>query len=106
MIGLTYDPLQQVFGFHRHTTNGKIKTVAVIPEDTQSSVYLGIERNGEMFLERFRIRRTFDNATENHLDCSVVRTFATARTTVTGLNHLNGKYVSVVADGTIEADNH
>lgn len=106
MIGLTYDPLQQVFGFHRHTTNGKIKTVAVIPEDTQSSLYLGIERNGEMFLERFRIRRTFDNATENHLDCSVVRTFATARTTVTGLNHLNGKYVSVVADGTIEADNH
>lgn len=106
MIGLTYDPLQQVFGFHRHTTNGKIKTVAVIPEDTQSSLYLGIERNGEMFLERFRIRRTFDNATENHLDCSVVRTFATARTTVTGLSHLNGKYVSVVADGTIEADNH
>lgn len=106
MIGLTYDPLQQVFGFHRHTTNGKIKTVAVIPEDTQSSLYLGIERNGEMFLERFRIRRTFDNVTENHLDCSVVRTFATARTTVTGLSHLNGKYVSVVADGTIEADNH
>ncbi len=106
MIGLTYDPLQQVFGFHRHTTNGKIKTVAVIPEDTQSSLYLGIERNGEMFLERFRIRRTFDNATENHLDCSVVRTFATAQTTVTGLSHLNGKYVSVVADGTIEADNH
>lgn len=106
MIGLTYDPLQQVFGFHRHTTNGKIKTVAVIPEDTQSSLYLGIERDGEMFLERFRIRRTFDNVTENHLDCSVVRTFATAQTTVTGLSHLNGKYVSVVADGTIEADNH
>lgn len=106
MIGLTYDPLQQVFGFHRHTTNGKIKTVAVIPEDTQSSVYLGVERNGEMFLERFRIRRTFDNVTENHLDCSVVRTFATAQTTVTGLSHLNGKYVSVVADGTIELENH
>lgn len=106
MIGLTYDPLQQVFGFHRHTTNGKIKTVAVIPEDTQSSLYLGIERDGEMFLERFRIRRTFDNITENHLDCSVVRTFETAQTTVTGLSHLNGKYVSVVADGTIEADNH
>lgn len=106
MIGLTYDPLQQVFGFHRHTTNGKIKTVAVIPEDTQSSVYLGIERNGEMFLERFRIRRTFDKTTENHLDCSVVKQFTTAQTTVTGLSHLNGKYVSVVADGTIEADNH
>lgn len=106
MIGLTYDPLQQVFGFHRHTTNGKINTVAVIPEDTQSSLYLGIERDGEMFLERFRIRRTFDNVTENHLDCSVVRTFATAQTTVTGLSHLNGKYVSVVADGTIELENH
>lgn len=106
MIGLTYDPMQQVFGFHRHTTNGKIKTVAVIPEDTQSSLYLGIERNGEMFLERFRIRRTFDKTTENHLDCSVVKQFTTAQTTVTGLSHLNGKYVSVVADGTIEADNH
>lgn len=106
MIGLTYDPLQQVFGFHRHTTNGKIKTVAVIPEDTQSSLYLGIERNGEMFLERFRIRRTFDKTTENHLDCSVVKQFTTARTTVTGLSHLNGKYVSVVADGTIELENH
>lgn len=106
MIGLTYDPLQQVFGFHRHTTNGKINTVAVIPEDTQSSLYLGIERDGEMFLELFRIRRTFDNVTENHLDCSVVRTFATAQTTVTGLSHLNGKYVSVVADGTIELENH
>lgn len=106
MIGLTYDPMQQVFGFHRHTTNGKIKTVAVIPEDTQSSVYLGVERDGQMFLERFRIRRTFDKTTENHLDCSVVKQFTTAQTTVTGLSHLNGKYVSVVADGTIEADNH
>lgn len=106
MIGLTYDPLQQVFGFHRHTTNGKIKTVAVIPEDTQSSVYLGIERDGEMFLERFRIRRTFDNTTENHLDCSIVKKFTTAQTIVTGLSHLNGKYVSVVADGTIELENH
>lgn len=106
MIGLTYDPMQQVFGFHRHTTNGKIKTVAVIPEDTQSSIYLGVERNGEMFLERFRMRRTFDNATENHLDCSVVQKFETAQTTITGLSHLNGKYVSVVADGTIELENH
>lgn len=106
LIGLTYDPAQQVFGFHRHTTAGKIKTVSVIPENGQSSVYLGIERSGRYYLERFRMRRTFDKTNENHLDCSVVRKFSSNVTEVTGLDHLNGKKVSVVADGTIELVDH
>lgn len=110
MIGLTYDPVQQVFGFHKHkaANGGLIKTVAVIPEEGQSSLYLGIQRgtSAELFLERFRMRRTFDKIRENHLDCSIVKTFVTDTTTVTGLSWLNGKYVSVVADGTLELEDY
>lgn len=110
MIGLTYDPVQQVFGFHKHTAanGGKIKTVAVIPEEGQSSLYLGVQRGGstDLFLERFRMRRTFNKLYENHLDCSVVKTFETNTTTVTGLTWLEGKKVSVVADGTLELEDY
>lgn len=110
MIGLTYDPVQQVFGFHKHraANGGLIKTVAVIPEEGQSSLYLGVQRgtSTELFLERFRMRRTFDKIRENHLDCSIVKTFSTDTTTVTGLSWLNGKYVSVVADGTLELEDY
>lgn len=106
MIAMTYDPLQQVFGFHRHNTSGKIKTVAVIPEEGQSTLYLGIERDGQLFLERFRMRRTFNSMYENHMDCSAVRTFPNPVTTVTGLDWLDGKAVSVLADGTLELENH
>ena len=110
MIGLTYDPVQQVFGFHKHTAadGGKIKTVAVIPEEGQSSLYLGVQRGGstDLFLERFRMRRTFNKLYENHLDCSVVKVFETNTTTVTGLTWLEGKQVSVVADGTLELEDY
>lgn len=110
LIGLTYDPVQQVFGFHKHTAanGGLIKTVTVIPEEGQSSLYLGIQRgtSTELFLERFRMRRSFNKIYENHLDCSIVKTFSTETTTVTGLDWLNGKSVSVVADGTLELEDY
>jgi len=106
MIGLTYDPAQQVFGFHKHETDGEIETVAVIPEEGQSSLYLGINRQGQRFVERFRMRRTFDKVYENHLDCSVIKEFSEATKQVVGLDWLNGKRVSVVADGTLEAEDY
>lgn len=106
MIGLTYDPLQQVFGFHKHDTDGLIETVAVIPEEGQSSLYLGINRQGQRFVERFRMRRKFNKIYENHLDCSIVKEFSQPTKQITGLDWLNGKRVSVLADGTLEAEDY
>jgi hypothetical protein len=44
MIGVTYLAEQQVIGWHRHITDGSVKSVCSVPEGRQDSVYLCVER--------------------------------------------------------------
>lgn len=44
MLGLTYLPEQQVWGWHRHDTDGVIENVCVVPEDDEDRVYLVVNR--------------------------------------------------------------
>lgn len=101
MIGLTYDPVQQIYAFHEHKTEGKIESVATIPEDQQTCLYLSVNRNGLRFIERFRIRRATELKFENHLDCSVILESDTAKKEWTGLDWLDNKEVKVLTDGSL-----
>lgn len=44
MIGLTYLAEQQVIGWHRHVTDGKVLSVCTVPEGRIDAVYLCVER--------------------------------------------------------------
>lgn len=79
MLTMSYKPNQNVQGWTRYRTNGKIKSVAVIPSviDQRNDIYVIVERvvNGvkrkftEVLDHPFDIEDTLDDA--NFLDCGI-----------------------------------
>lgn len=64
LIGLTYMRDQDVWGWHRHDTDGLYEDVVVVPEGTEDAHYVLVNRtiNGatRRYLERFASRRVTD----------------------------------------------
>ncbi len=84
--------IEEVRAWTLHDTQGNVKSVSVVGNE----VYLLIERGGDYFIE------LFDTAL--HLDSALTGEAGTPSTTWSGLDHLEGKSVSVVADGVVLAD--
>lgn len=101
LIGMTYDPVQSIYAFHEHHTDGLVESVAVIPEEQQSCVYLSVKRGDKRYIERFKLRKPKEPQYENHLDCSVVFEVDTPTNIFDGLDWLNGKDVKVLVDGSV-----
>ena len=53
LIGLTYSKVQNVFGWHRHVTDGEFESVGVIPSDGEDRVYVIVNRENGRFVEWF-----------------------------------------------------
>tara|TARA_R100001377_G_scaffold37381_1_gene20802 strand:+ start:470 stop:2419 length:1950 start_codon:yes stop_codon:yes gene_type:complete len=99
LIMLTYDPSQEVVGWHRHTTDGEYKSLAVISEDGPDQYWFVVKRtiNGavKQFIERY---------TPNVFMDSMISYSGSSTSSVTGLSHLEGKTVQIVADGSVHPD--
>lgn len=100
---LTYNKKQEVAGWHKHTTDGVFESVAVIREGFEDVAYFVVKRiiNGQVkrFIERMH-SRLIDNAEDGFfVDCGMKAEFEQEVTTLRGLEHLEGKIVSVLADG-------
>lgn len=128
MLGLTYVPEQQVYGWCQHDTHGLIESVAVIPENDEDVLYVVVQRkvNGTLrrYLERLQTRRfnpvptaAFDasgnlvftapgitsQANAFYVDSGLTYSGA-ATTTLTNLWHLEGRKVQVLADGAVHPE--
>jgi hypothetical protein len=107
LLGLTYVPDQQVFGWHRHTTDGIIESVAVIPEDSEDVLYVVVARTIDgrtvRYIERLK-SRFFDEAADAFFVDSGLTYDGAAATVISGLYHLEGETVSILADGAVEPD--
>jgi len=105
LLGLTYMKEQEVWGFHQHVTDGEYESVGVVPGDEIDWVYTVVKRtiNGstkryiEVFMPRITDEDTYDYF---FVDCGLTYDGA-ATTTITGLSHLEGKAVAVLADGSV-----
>jgi hypothetical protein len=112
LIGMTYERDQNVVGWHRHTTEGAFESVATIYGiGGTDEVWLSVSRTvggvTKRFIERFYTlsREKFeaaDKANWWYLDCAV-RYSGTATGTMSGLSHLNGRTVDVLANGAVES---
>ena len=104
LLGLTYIPEEDVWGWHRHDTDGLFEDVCVIPEGTEDAVYVVVKRtisgNTRRYIERFATRQFTDIKDGVFLD-SALSYSGTAKTTFTGLSHLVGKSVKALADGVV-----
>jgi hypothetical protein len=99
LLGLTYNREEEVYGWHRHVTDGLFESVAVIPDPINNRDQLWVVVN-----------RTIGGATKRFIEYldpdvvvadSFVHYQGAAATVITGLTHLDGKAVDVVADGFV-----
>lgn len=104
LLGVTYMPGQKVWAWHQHNTDGVVEAIAGIPEGTKDVLYLSVKRtvNGitKRFIERLDLREETVLVDAFHVDCGLSYD-GTAISTVSGLGHLEGMTVNVLADGNV-----
>ena len=81
---------EQVAAWTLHNTDGNVKSVAVVGDD----IFMLIERNGSYFVEQL------DDAL--NLDSALTGEVGSPATIWSGLDHLEGQSVSIVADGEVK----
>jgi hypothetical protein len=117
LIGFTFEKDQEVTAWHRHLIGGSfssgiavVESIATIPstDATKDIVYIVVKRtiNGatkryvEYFDNEFSPSSTTDLTGMKFLDSSLSYS-GSAVNTVTGLSHLEGQTVQVIANGTL-----
>lgn len=105
LLGLTYIPEQQVGAFHRHDTDGFFEDATTIYEEGRDVTYFVIRRtiNGatKRYIERFAERRFGAQSDQFFVDCGARFESETPVDEVTGIDWLEGKEVSILADGAV-----
>ncbi len=111
LIALSYMKEQSVIGWHQHELGGadvKVRSVACIPNGTQTELYAIVERTidgqtvryVEVMEDDFRPSSVDDKAHCFYVDSGITYDGAPA-TTIDGLDHLEGEVVTVLADGAV-----
>jgi len=104
LIGMTYDKEQKVIGWHKHPTDGEVESVCVIPGDNQDQLWMIVKRTINGATKRFiEVMADFEFDTladAFFVDCGLTYSGAAA-TTISGLDHLEGEAVDVLADGVV-----
>lgn len=104
LLCLTFLPEQEVYGWSRHDTDGVFESVCTIPEGAEDAIYFVIKRtiNGSprRYIERLA-SRNFSSAVDAWCVDAGLQYVGAPVTTVSGLDHLVGKTVSICADGEV-----
>jgi hypothetical protein len=104
LLGLTYVPEQQIGAWHQHDTDGSFESCTVVAEGGEDALYCVVRRtiNGvnKRYIERMSSRQFVNQADAFFVDCGLTYSGA-AVTTISGLSHLEGKEVSILADGAV-----
>ncbi len=110
LIGLTYERGQNVSGWFRYNTSGDIESVAIVTgEGEDDEVWVSVKRTidgvTERYIERFQTGHAAALKDLNYhelafSDCAIIQTFSPAETVITGLDHLEGVEVTILADGS------
>lgn len=108
---LTYETEEKVFAWHRHDLSGgvdgdgEVVTICSIPNDSLDRLWLCVVRNGEYYVEYLEeyFHRT-DDLTDAWFVDSGLEYSGDATTTISGLDHLIGYTVAILADGHVNPE--
>lgn len=108
VIAMTFKREHKVAGWHHHDTDGKFLDLCSVPGQREDDLWAVVERTiggeAKWYLEKKAPEfRTGDVKDSYFLDSMLVYDGAPAGT-ITGLGHLEGKTVSVLADGAVLSD--
>ncbi|MDR2219727.1 MAG: hypothetical protein LBE24_04010 [Methylobacillus sp.] len=104
LLCLTYVPEQQVGAWHQHTTDGSFEACCVVAEGNEDRLYVVVKRkiNG---LEKRYIERLGTFIFDSHENACFVDSSLSYEGVpadhFTGLDHIEGKEVAILADGSV-----
>lgn len=104
LLGLTYVPEHNVGSWHQHDTEGLFESCAVVSEGSEDVLYVVVKRTiggaTKRYVERMASRQ-FATAADAFFVDSGLTYSGTPVTTLSGLGHLEGKTVNILADGAV-----
>jgi hypothetical protein len=106
LLGITYQRQHKVIGWHVHETDGEFQRITSIPgQNREDEVWAIVKRtiNGStvFYLEKMANEfKSDDSLYADFLDSSVLYN-STPTSSISGLSHLEGEVVNVLADGTV-----
>lgn len=112
LLGATYVKEQEVLAWHRHDTgaSGVFERIAVLPDNTagEDVLYAIVKRTIDgstvRYVEVFASRHVVDVVTDAIFMDATITYSGTPVTTITGLDHLEGEPVAILADGSVISD--
>lgn len=100
MASLTLAREYEQIAWAQHDTDGVFENVGSVPSDTSTDTYMIVKRTIDSVERRYVELFDYEETNIVFLDCAAYYE-GTPLTTVTGLNHLEGKTVSIVTDGVV-----
>jgi hypothetical protein len=107
VFGITYNKPEKIIGFHPHDFGGTVEGICVIPGSGNDELWLFMRReiDGETVRYVEFLERDFDEEISLKEDAFFVDCGATydgvETATVSGLDHLEGESVALLADGSV-----
>ena len=101
LLGLTYLKEQDIFAWTLHETEGTFKDLIVIDTENKDRVFCIIQRENNFYLEEMQSPISTNETLSDafYVDCGLSNTFSEEVTSVSGLEHLANKEVSLLIDG-------
>lgn len=109
LLSLTYMREQEVFAWTWHDTNGGtdlFESIASIPNATAgyNEVWVSVKRGTKRYIERFAQRMASTSPEDQiFMDSAITYDSETPTNEITGLDHLDGYTVAILADGNVLA---
>lgn len=106
LLGLTYNAEHEVYAWHRHSTQGEFKSVCSLPCSADDRLFVLVRRGEGYFVEYMAPQFIADAENSRpgvYLDAAQELESATPVSSISGLEHLEGREVEVWADGALYA---
>lgn len=116
LLGMTYRREEEVVAWHKHVIGGAfssgqavVESIATLPTDTgEDELYMTVKRTinsvTKRYVEKLKVFDFGDNTTTAFFVDSGLSYSGSATTSISGLYHLRGETVSVLANGASHAD--
>lgn len=102
LIGLTYEKQYGVFGWHRHITDGKVESVAIIPGEDEDEVWISVLRDDldqKRYIEYFKPRNFGNDQTDCFFVDSGITFDGGAKKNISGATQTNPIVITCTAHG-------
>ncbi len=109
LLGMSYLPEHKVVAWHKHVTDGEVESICTIPGDSDDELWAIVKRTvgGDTvryveLMDPFFVGDSDDSEGAFFVDSGLSYSGAAA-TTISGLDHLVGETVAILADGAVQA---